>query len=36
MEYIGGGELNELFSTKMCSPVMIYIAVLVVTFINEK
>jgi len=34
MEYIGGGELNELFSTKMCSPVMIYIAVLVVTFIN--
>ena len=34
MEYVGGGELNELFSTKMCSPVVIYIAVLVVTFLN--
>lgn len=34
MEYVGGGELNELFSTKMCSPVVIYVAVLVVTFLN--
>jgi hypothetical protein len=34
MEYVGGGELNELFSTKMCSPVVIYIAVLIVTFLN--
>jgi len=34
MEYVGGGELNELFSTKMCSPVVIYVAILVVTFLN--
>ncbi len=26
-----GGEMNELMSTKMCSPMMIYLAILVVS-----
>jgi hypothetical protein len=26
-----GGDLNELMSTKMCSPMMIYLAVVVTT-----
>ena len=25
----GGGEMNELMSTKMCSPLLIYLAVIV-------
>jgi hypothetical protein len=31
---LGGGEMNELMSTKMCSPLMIYLGIVVITGLN--
>ena len=31
MDMLGGGEMNELMSTKMCSPMMIYLGIVIVT-----
>lgn len=32
---LGGGEMNELMSTKMCSPLMIYLGIIVITGLNS-
>jgi len=34
MDMLGGGEMNELLSTKMCSPLIIYLVVLVVSALS--
>jgi hypothetical protein len=34
MEELGGNDLNELMSTKMCSPLMIYLVIIVVTSLS--
>ena len=34
MDTLGGNELNELMSTKMCSPLMIYLVIIVVTSLS--
>ena len=34
-EMLGGGEMNELMSTKMCSPLMIYLGIIVITGLNS-
>ena len=32
---LGGGEMNELMSTKMCSPMMIYLGIIILTGLNS-